>query len=90
MGLIDSFKNTRVKNNVKIGDEAIIKLLTPAGTLTEPVLKKYEYRKTPERPLATNHGKSRSFGKLILFTNPTIINVTDAAENRNNISDTGL
>jgi hypothetical protein len=38
IGFMISLRKTRVKIRVNIGDDAIIKLLTPAGTLTEPVL----------------------------------------------------
>jgi len=90
IGLIISFKNIRVNIRVKIGAEAIIKLLTPAGTLTEPVLNKYEYKKTPESPLVTYRGKSLSLGRLIFRIIPTIIKVIDAAPNLKTINETGL
>jgi len=89
-GLTISFSSTRVRINVKIGDEAIIKLLTPAGTLTEPVLNRNEYRKTPDKPLVANNGRSFSLGRLILLITPTIPKVKDATPNRITITETGL
>jgi hypothetical protein len=90
IGLIISFKNIRVSSNVNIGAEAMMKLLTPADTLTEPVLNRYEYSNTPEMPLAANIGKSFSLGSLIFFNKPIMISVIDAIEKRSTISDTGL
>jgi hypothetical protein len=90
IGFTISFKKTRVITKVKIGAEAIIKLLTPAGTLTEPVLNKYEYRKTPDKPLAINNGKSFNSGKRSFFINPMRMSVIDAAVNRITMRDTGL
>jgi len=89
-GFTISFKNIRVNTRVKTGEEAIMKLLIPAETLTEPVLKRYEYKKTPERPLAANSGRSFSMGGLILLNIPIMPNVIEAMLNRNTISDTGL
>ena len=90
MGFTISFRNIRVKMRVKIGDDAMIKLLTPAETLTEPVLNKYEYKNTPERPLAINIGISLAFGRLIFFSIPIMIIVIEAVVNLNTISATGL
>jgi hypothetical protein len=90
MGLMTSFKKNLARMRVKIGDEAMIKLLTPAVTLTEPVVNKYEYKKTPERPLSANIGRSFSFGSLLFFITPMIQRVSEAMANRRRTRDTGL
>jgi len=75
---------------VKMGDAAIIKLLTPADTVMDAVVNKYEYKKIPENPLAKNIGISLSFGSLIFLIKPIIIKVIDAITKRITINETGL
>ena len=68
----------------------MMKLLTPADTLTDPVVNRSEYKNTPDIPLAANIGISLSFGSLIFFMIPIITSVTDAVTNRITINETGL
>ena len=90
IGFIISFKKIRVNIKVKIGADAIMKLLTPAETLTEPVVNRYEYKKTPESPLSKNIGRSLTLGVLIFFIIPKTTKVMEAATKRSTIIETGL
>jgi hypothetical protein len=65
-------RNTIEKIRLNIGAEAMIKPLTPEGTIPVPVLKAHMYRKRPIKPAATNIGRSffRGGGILLIAQKP--------------------